>query len=107
MNAPSSCDGLSPPSAAGGDWEISADCELFSGLVSIELCARLRSDDCIELGDEVVAHDGHVESASHGLAAFRPELPRQVPQSAGLVDGTGFSENQSLHSRLQRCCFGF
>src|ERR1700722_7472731 len=63
MNAPNSCDGLSPPSAPpGGDWQMSAGCELLSGLVSIKLPARLRSDDCLELGDEVVTHDGHVEN---------------------------------------------
>src|ERR1700693_2426153 len=63
MNAPNSCDGLSPPSAPpGGDWQMSAGCELLSGLVSIKLPARLRSDDCLELGDEVVTNDGHVEN---------------------------------------------
>src|ERR1700731_273484 len=99
---------LNHPSAPpGGDWHTSAGCELSSGLVSIELPARLRGDDCIQLGDKVVAHDRHVESAGHRVAAGRPELPRQVPQSAGLVDRTGYSENQSLHLRLQRFCLGF
>src|SRR5271156_2579730 len=100
MNAPSSCDGPSPAPAAGGDWEMSARCELSSGGVSIRLPAQLRRDDCIELGDEVVAHDRHVETAGHRLTAVGPELPRQVPQSAGLVDRTGVSENQSLYLRL-------
>jgi hypothetical protein len=73
---------------------MSAGCELSSGLVSIELPARLRSDDRIELGDKVVTHDRHVESAGHRIAVVRPKLPRQVPQSTGLVDRIGFSENQ-------------
>jgi hypothetical protein len=41
---------------------MSAGCELLSGLVSIKLPARLPSDDCLELKDEVVTHDGHVEN---------------------------------------------
>src|SRR5271163_4351904 len=107
MNAPSSCDGPSLLPATDDGWEMSADCELSSGLVSIGLPARLCSDDCVELGDDVVAHERHIESGGHSVAAVGPELPRHVPQSAGLVDRTGLSENQSLHLRLQRCCFGF
>jgi len=43
---------------------MSAGCELLSGLVSIKLPARLPSGDCLELKDEVVTHDGHVENVS-------------------------------------------
>jgi hypothetical protein len=64
---------------------MSAGCELSSGLVSIELPARLHSDDRIELGDKVVTHDRHVESAGHRVAVVRPKLPRQVRQSTGLA----------------------
>jgi NADPH:quinone reductase-like Zn-dependent oxidoreductase len=74
------------------DVECVAGCELSFGLVGIRLPARLRSDDCVELGDEIVAHDRHIESASHRVAAFRPELPRQISESAGrtvLVTGGG------------------
>lgn len=76
------------------------------GLVAIPLCGRqvaclpLGGDDCIEFGDNVVADDRHVESAGHGVAALRPELPRQVSQSAGFIYRTGFGEDQSLHLRL-------
>jgi hypothetical protein len=65
------------------------------------------SYDCIELGDEVVAHDGGVESGLHGVAVFRPERPRQVSEPAGLVNGTGFGEDHFNHMRLRLSCLGF